>query len=85
MIVEDPDEDKKFGAKRFSNPSSRGESPPKTPLKEELSPKTDTNPVDSNNSDSNEPESEADKMLKEMASEIGKDIFLQKMVLFTSN
>lgn len=64
MIVEDSEQDKKFEAKKLSNPPSRGASPPKTPLKDEMSPKTDTN------SESNEPESEADKMLKEMASEI---------------
>ena len=70
MVVEDPEEDKKIEARKLSNPSSRGSSPPKTPLKEEMSPKTDPNAVDSNSSESNEPESEADKMLKEMASEL---------------
>ena len=63
MVVEDPEEDKKLEAKKLSNPSSRGSSPPKTPLKEEMSPKPDPNAVDSNSSESNEPESEADKML----------------------
>ena len=75
MIVEDSEQDNKFEAKKLSNPPSRGASPPKTPLKDEMSPKTDTNAVDSNNSESNEPESEADKMLKEMASEIGEANF----------